>query len=180
MPGQLHHLELSWRAYGADVESDVQILIDGRDFIDIVHDWERNAAGAAGEPTLAGGYGGIPKGFARELPPAWLGMQEPSNLLSCWAGERVALLACTCGEIGCWPLLARIEATGDEVRWLDFEQPHRAARQDDGVVILERPPRARARVWSYEGFGPFVFDRAAYTSAIDHLVRTTPGEPSED
>lgn len=179
MPGQLHHLELRWRDYGAEEEPDVQILIDGRDFIDIVHDWELNVARAAGEPTLAGAYSGIPKRFARELPSAWLGMQEPNNLLSCW-GDGFALLACTCGELGCWPLLARVEVTDHEVRWLDFEQPRRTARRDEEVTSPGRPPRDRARVWSYEGFGPFVFDRAAYTSAIDHLIRTTTGELSED
>lgn len=180
MPGPLHHLELRWRDYGAAAESDVQILIDGRDFIDIVHDWERQIALEAGEPTVAGGYGGIPKHYVGDLARAWLAVPAPENLLSCWAGERVALLACTCGEIGCWPLLARVDVTEHEVRWLDFEQPHRAARHDDEEVFPGRSPRARARVWSYEGFGPFVFGRAAYSSAVEQLLQTVPAGLTED
>ena len=43
------------------------------------------------------------------------------------------------------------------------------------MLVLGRQPRARARVWSYEGFGPFVFDREAYNDAIDTLMRGAPG-----
>ncbi|GHF82059.1 hypothetical protein [Deinococcus ficus] len=180
MSSQLHHLELRWRDHGTDEEPDVQILVDGRDFIDIVREWELDIARAAGEPTLAGEYGGIPKHFAGNLARAWLNVPEPGNPLSYWEGDQVILLACTCGELGCWPLLARVDVTHHEVRWLDFEQPHRTARHDEEVIIPGGPPRARARVWNYEGFGPFVFNRGAYTSAIDHLIRTTPSGLSED
>jgi len=177
---QLHHLELRWRDNGATEEPEIQILVNGRDFTDIVHDWELNIAREAGEPTVAGGYGGIPKHFARDLAAAWLDVPEPGNHLSYWDGEQVIVLACTCGELGCWPLLAEVDITEHEVRWSNFEQPHRSARHDEEVVVPGRSPRARKRVWSYEGFGPFVFDRAAYTSAIDHLLRTTPGGLNEN
>ena len=83
MSRQLHHLELRWREYDAAVEPDVQILLDGRDFIDIVRDWELDIARGAGKLRLAGAYGGIPEHFASDLPTAWLGVQEPYNLLSC-------------------------------------------------------------------------------------------------
>ena len=64
---------------------------------------------------------------------------------------RTCLLGCDCGELGCWPLTAAIAVSTDEVIWSDFAQPHR--------------PK-----WNYEGFGPFVFDRAQYADAVERAV----------
>jgi hypothetical protein len=61
--------------------------------------------------------------------------------------SEVPLLGCECGEWGCWPLLAKIVVTADEVRWTDFQQPHRPKRD-------------------YSGFGPFGFRRADYEAAV--------------
>ena len=61
------------------------------------------------------------------------------------------LLGCDCGEVGCWPLTARIALTPAEVTWSDFSQEHRPA-------------------WDYEGFGPFIFDRDQYASAVVEAV----------
>lgn len=64
---------------------------------------------------------------------------------------KTELLCCTCGCMGCWPLYARITVDGNSVTWDGFEQPHRD--------------------WSYEGFGPFVFDLDQYRSAIALIGR---------
>ncbi|MEU4197305.1 hypothetical protein AB0E69_35775 [Kribbella sp. NPDC026611] len=67
-----------------------------------------------------------------------------------WA-ERgaLALLGCECGEMGCWPLEARV-AGGEQVTWSGFAQPHRPGRD-------------------YSGFGPFVFDRSQYEAAVRRI-----------
>ncbi len=57
------------------------------------------------------------------------------------------LLGCDCGEVGCWPLTARITVTGAEVMWSHFSQQHRPSRD-------------------YGGFGPFLFERVQYTTAV--------------
>jgi hypothetical protein len=117
----------------------VRLLIDGRDLVDLVRDYERAFAG-----DLAGSYGLLPA--ADTLPPAghFLGVSEPY-----YSGEsgRTLLLACECGEPGCWPLEASIRTDDRTVTWTEFKQPHRPQ-------------------WSYDGFGPFVFDRAAYEVAL--------------
>jgi hypothetical protein len=61
-----------------------------------------------------------------------------------------ALLACDCGDWGCWPLMARITVTERSVTWDAFEQPHRSTRD-------------------YTGFGPFRFDRRRYDAALQDL-----------
>ncbi len=68
--------------------------------------------------------------------------------------DKTELLCCTCGCMGCWPLNARITVDGNSVTWDGFEQPHRD--------------------WSYEGFGPFVFDLDQYRSAIAVIGRRMP------
>ncbi|MBH0774701.1 hypothetical protein [Nocardia bovistercoris] len=62
-------------------------------------------------------------------------------------GQKIPVLACSCGELGCWPLLTRISLTGDLVVWDYFEQPYRTARD-------------------YTAFGPFLFDRDQYDKAV--------------
>ena len=61
--------------------------------------------------------------------------------------DTVALLGCNCGEVGCWPLQARIQVAPDFVTWTAFTQPHRADRD-------------------YSDFGPFTFRRTQYDEAV--------------
>lgn len=65
-------------------------------------------------------------------------------------GRRRGSDARSCGEWGCWPLLARIVETNASVTWTDFEQPFRPARDDST-------------------FGPFAFERVAYDTALAAL-----------
>ncbi len=58
----------------------------------------------------------------------------------------IALLGCDCGELGCWPLEARVLGQAGLVTWRGFTQPHR--RQRD-----------------YGDFGPFLFERKQYEHA---------------
>ncbi|MGW6726046.1 hypothetical protein ACWF9G_09095 [Nocardia sp. NPDC055029] len=64
--------------------------------------------------------------------------------------QKTLVLACSCGELGCWPLLTRISLTGDLVVWDCFEQPYRTTR-------------------NYTAFGPFLFDRNQYDKAVQEL-----------
>ena len=64
--------------------------------------------------------------------------------------ERVYVLGCQCGEVGCWPLLARIRVGDASVMWDSFQQPHRKERD-------------------YSDFGPIVFDAQQYREAVSAL-----------
>jgi hypothetical protein len=130
----LNTLELRVRAPStAEGLVEVRVLIDGRDLVDLARDAEAADASADGQPQLAGSYSGLHPSHWRELPERY-------------GDGRAAVLACECGEPGCWPLRARISIGAETVSWSDFEQPHRG--------------------WCHDGLGPFVFDRAAYESAI--------------
>ncbi|WP_018586261.1 hypothetical protein [Salinispora arenicola] len=59
----------------------------------------------------------------------------------------IALLGCDCGEVGCWPLEAKVITTGFSVTWRGFSQPYRPRRD-------------------YGDFGPFVFRRNQYERAV--------------
>lgn len=157
-------LDLRWESWEGE-EDTVLVLVNGTPLVELVRRWEDVAAQATGERSLAGSYAGLPRQFAAEIQTAWLGEPERGNLLSNFVGERVALLECGCGELLCWPLVARIEVGEREVRWLDFQQIHRM-KQEVPPVRPYRPPEP---FWSYEGFGPFVFERAAYTRAVRSL-----------
>ena len=95
----------------------------------------------------AGGYGGlIPEWFHYGPIGRYLMGQIESD--SMWTRmDGVYVLGCQCGEVGCWPLVCRIEADGDSIRWHRFRQPHRPDRD-------------------YGGFGPFVFHAEQYREAV--------------
>jgi hypothetical protein len=59
----------------------------------------------------------------------------------------VYLLACQCGEVGCWPLTARISTSSELVIWDSFQQSHRRERD-------------------YSSFGPFIFEAYQYRKAV--------------
>jgi hypothetical protein len=52
-------------------------------------------------------------------------------------------------------VICRIEVSDDRIVWSDFGQPHRFNSK---------------RFRSYEGLGPFVFDRAQYETALGALT----------
>lgn len=94
-----------------------------------------------------GGYGGlIPQWFNYgSLDHYLLGEVDQNSYFEKIGG--IYILGCQCGEVGCWPLMARIRAEGDSVVWESFQQPHRPERD-------------------YSWFGPFVFDAAQYREAV--------------
>ena len=113
-------------------------VVDGRSLVELVTDFERE-----GSLSPVGGYGGLVLDYFNfgNVGHLFLGQQEP------WQGQRVPVLACDCGEMGCWPLLVNIDAGPETVTWSAFVQPHRPGRD-------------------YSGFGPFVFDRDQYDAAL--------------
>ena len=122
------------------------VRIDGRSPIDLVREVERPMAAREGHPDLAGSYAWVPadQDGLRELQP----QAQPKS--------KPLLLQCTCGEAGCWPLLADVISDGDVVTWSGFEQPHRG-------------PDAGAGCWRYEGFGPFAFDAGLYAQEVARI-----------
>lgn len=97
----------------------------------------------------AGGYGGlVPDHFNFGDLSAYLLGQDNDQ----WPRRgRLWLLGCDCGEVGCWPLEAKVELTADLVLWDEFSQPHRRGRD-------------------YAEFGPWVFEREQYERAVSAAV----------
>ncbi len=134
---------LELRLVGADPRTVVPV-VNGVTLLESVTVFE-----VTHELAPAGGYGGlVPEHFRLgDLTTYFLG-REPRQ----WPGPgRLWLLGCECGEVGCWPLEARVDVAGDLVVWTDFRQPHRPDR-------------------GYAGFGPFVFARDPYDAAVSALV----------
>lgn len=127
----------------------VEIVVNGRRLAELVAEVELPFAAREGHPDLAGSYDGLPAEHV--LPPSRHYLGEDAGYHD-GADGRTTLLGCGCGEPTCWPLLARITLDGERVTWSDFAQPYR--------------PAAEAHGWRYDGFGPFVFDRAEYEAAL--------------
>ena len=115
-------------------------IIGGLSLIDQVRVFER-AQGF----SPAGGYAGlIPANFGfGDLAAYYHGVGAPQ-----WPKPGFAwVLGCNCGDVGCWPLTAKIDQTEQTVLWSNFGQDHRPT-------------------WDYSGFGPFAFNRAEYDAAV--------------
>lgn len=123
-----------------EVDGHVEVTptVDGVALTDLVEAYEADQ-----RVDVVGGYGGLVParsrgGLAEHLGPG-----------------RTAVLACECGEVGCWPLQATIAVDADVVTWSDYEQPHRPGRD-------------------YAGFGPHRFDRAQYDAAVAAAASARP------
>jgi len=133
----------------------IEIYIDGRNFIEMVRDHEMPFALAEGAVLIAGSY---------RSPSCCIGLPTTSYFQEEDPSQenfepKVDILECTCGVYGCWPLRGRITVGGDCVIWFDFEQPHRSSHHPQGP-------------WTYENFGPFVFDRQQYELAMQSVVES--------
>jgi hypothetical protein len=118
-------------------------VIDGVSLTNLVTDFERQHGF---EPS--GGYGGlIPEYFEYGSLDRYLFSQPEGNL---WRAQKQYLLGCSCGEVGCWPLEARIDCLDSEVIWNSFSQPFRPDRD-------------------YSKFGPFTFDLEQYKAVVKQL-----------
>ena len=115
--------------------------IDGVLLSDMVEAFERQQ----GYCDPAGGYGGlVPTYFDCEpFDRYFLGLARSVGE----GPQQIYVLACQCGEAGCWPLSCSVEVQATVVRWWGFHQPHRLGRD-------------------YGQFGPFVFARPQYDAAI--------------
>ena len=120
-------------------------VVDGTPFPEMIESFEREHHF---EPV--GGYGGlIPERFKfGPLDRYFLGDFEKESYFA--RMDRVYLLGCQCGEVGCWPLTARIIARDEFVTWDCFQQPHRKERD-------------------YAGLGTFVFEAEQYREAVAAL-----------
>lgn len=70
------------------------------------------------------------------------------------AGFADVLSCGGCGFCCCWLLRVKITLSESEVVWSNFYQPHRQGQRGTG------------RLWDYDGFGPFRFDREQYETAL--------------
>jgi len=128
---------------GADT---IAPVVDGVSLAEIVSTFEREHGF---DPV--GGYGGlIPEWFKYgPLDKYFLGEFGSDSYFGKMG--RIYLLGCgDCGEVGCWPLLARVRVTPAEVLWDSFEQPHRRLRD-------------------YSQLGPFRFSIEQYRKAVAAL-----------
>lgn len=98
----------------------------------------------------AGGYGG--------LIPEFFNYGSLSSYFLADFGEDsyfrrlrgIYVLGCQCGEVGCWPLKARVGSDKKSIIWDLFRQEHRPERD-------------------YSNFGPFIFDVDQYRRAVNNL-----------
>lgn len=118
-------------------------VVDGVPLTALVDGFET----AAGMQPAGDAYGGLVPEVQRAGAVADRFLGRPDGT----GRPRTAVLGCVCGDVGCWPLMARIVVTADLVVWDSFEQPHRPGRD-------------------YTGFGPFRFERGRYEDALRVLA----------
>lgn len=138
-------------SYSDEPTLEVAWVINGRPLVDIIRDIELPYAIAQGTPSKAGGYMGHHPDYIRRIRYELLGLVTPTDY-----DGKVPILGCVCGFVDCWPLLARITTTEQQVTWSEFEQPYRSER---------KPP-----VWRYDELGPFVFNRIQYEAEVAKVL----------
>lgn len=137
----------------------VDVIIDRKRLVELAAAVEQPFAEKEGHPELAGDYEGCPPSVIFLPSRHYFGQGCGSWVWDpdLYDGKSVVLQCKGCGETGCWPLVAKITGTSDNVIWSAFEQIHRGGawtKTGDG-------PK-----WFYDGLGPFVFDRRQYEEAL--------------
>ncbi|MFI6901266.1 hypothetical protein ACIBKY_08395 [Nonomuraea sp. NPDC050394] len=145
MTADLRVIEFAVRLRAHTQVHEIVPAIDGQALTDLIDRFEIDA----GIQPAGGAYGGLIPACYRygPLDEHFLGKENPG------LGPNTAVLACECGEVGCWPLMTRITPTGSLVVWDGFAQPYRPTRD-------------------YAPFGPFLFGRAQYDEALAALAAT--------
>ncbi len=151
MPGattllRVNRVRFVWTDDELEGETALRVEVDGQRLAELATAVEAPFRAAEGSPPRGASYAGLPKWRFDDLLEHFLGGTK--SHWYCGPDEKTVLLGCTCGEPGCWPLMARVDAAAGTVTWSDFEQPHRRGR------------------WSFDGLGPFRFDRGAYEAAL--------------
>lgn len=141
-------LEKATYDYTDVVEDQLISFINGKSLLSMVRDIELPFANAENNSELAGSYLGLDPIEVRNLKDHFLGRVTPDLEF----GEKLPILRCVCGLIGCWPLITRITVTNDQVIWSDFEQPHRSE-------------------WNYTGLRSLAFDRRQYEAEFDRILK---------
>ena len=128
----------------------VDILINGYRLIDLLQTIERPFAQAEGRISLAGAYEGLPPLLV--LPPKkhYWGNAEKAYLSP--DGRVILLEYAYSGVPGDWTFAAKIEVTGEFVRWSEFGN-------------VQRPE------WDYSGIGPFTFDIRQYRDGLEEAKK---------
>lgn len=120
-----------------------EVFINQTRFIDLITAHEQPLATLESNPSIAGAYSAL-------ICDAY----TIEHLLHLGMGtHRFALLECTCGEVGCWPLKMSLTKTAKTIQWHQFSQPYREG-------------------WSYADFGTFVFERKQYEEAFKSFLKT--------
>ncbi|MDA1362445.1 hypothetical protein O1R50_22665 [Glycomyces luteolus] len=122
----------------------VWIWVDGVPLEEWARRVELPFAEAEGKPDLAGGY----EGLSARMDILWPSRHFLGEPRYSWFDDGdTVLLGCTCGDWGCWPLVADVVESEDSVSWSRFRNGHRAN-------------------WDLEAVGPFIFERPQYEAAL--------------
>lgn len=150
----MDHIELLLQdSTQAHISPSKQLLtkINGHPLIDLVRTIELPFAEQEGNPDMAGGYAW--------LPPLSCELLDPQEM-------EVRLLGCTCGEIDCWPLIAKVERNQDTVRVHSFLNPFRTASH---IASLRKMENNKAVEWNYSAMGEWHFDAKQFENALNSI-----------
>ena len=127
-----------------DFEYDsVKILINDKNLIELLKDFEAPLSKSEGSENIAGAYDGLTS------------IELYKSLATEADNEKARILECECGSDGCWPFLTQIRYATDKITWTDFEQPHRGQES--------------SKFWDYSAFGEFTFDKGEYLRQIESI-----------
>ncbi|WP_307760990.1 hypothetical protein [uncultured Phascolarctobacterium sp.] len=130
--------------FGADSKPSfvTRIFIDGKDFLDMIVDYEKEFLAIGNEKGAEGGFVPI---YISELYNNLT--KHCYNPVFDWEAN---IFGCVCGVTECEPFTIRVDEGRRVVVWYDFS---RAFRGD----------------WTYRNLGPYVFEKEQYDDAIARL-----------
>ncbi|WP_111710339.1 hypothetical protein [Lutibacter citreus] len=127
-----------------------QIIIDGRNLIDSLKDYELTLV-EKGSENIAGAYDGLdPNVLFANLTNS----EDEQNSEE----DKSDILDCDCGARGCWTFMINVIEKQDTVIWTGFEQIHMSKNSTN--------------FWDYSDFKDFEFNKNEYFKKLNELITT--------
>lgn len=126
-------------------------IIDNKNLIELLKDYELPLAKKEGSENIAGAYDGLdPKVLFANLTNSKDNQNQEI--------DKSDILGCECGSSGCWTFMAKVIEKQDSVIWTEFEQIHRS--------------KDSASYWDYSDFGDLEFNKDEYFKKVNELITT--------
>ena len=137
----------------------INIFINESNLIELVEKIERTSYDETSKEAFGQSYVGLHPEYHYDFLKEFLGLQDRTSIL----------LTCTCLEVLCNCITAKIFISAETVAWSDIKSPWLSSKTPNAEMTVEQALEVGWLPIDYSALGTFVFDRGQYLDALNSL-----------